>query len=97
MNDEEKTFRFLFVNQFVPPDPAPTARLAGDVAGELKRRGHEVVFVGDDSDYRGGKTLLGSRALREGFALLRILAKALNCAHGPCACTGSPTCSPAPA
>lgn len=64
--------RLLFINQFAPPDPAPTARLAGDVAVELRRRGHEVDFVGDRSDYRGKKTLLGSRALRELFSLARV-------------------------
>ncbi len=76
-NQEQKASRFLFLNQFVPPDPAPTARLLGDVADELRRRGHEIVFVGDRSDYRGGKTLLGSRALREGVSLLRLLARTM--------------------
>ncbi len=68
-NQEQKTRRFLFLNQFVPPDPAPTARLLGDVGDVLRRRGHEIVFVGDRSDYRGSKTLLGSRTLREGVSL----------------------------
>lgn len=60
------------MNQFLPPDPAPTARLLGEVAEELAKLGHTVVFAGDRADYRGGKTLLGSRALREGLALLRL-------------------------
>jgi glycosyltransferase involved in cell wall biosynthesis len=64
--------RFLFVNQFIPPDPAPTSRLLGEVAEALAKRGHEVVFIGHRSRYRGKKTLLGSRALREGLALLRL-------------------------
>jgi colanic acid biosynthesis glycosyl transferase WcaI len=69
--------RILFLNQFVPPDPAPTARLLGEVAAELGRRGFETVLVGDALDYRGGKTILGSRALREGLSLLRLLGRTL--------------------
>ncbi len=65
--------RFLLLNQFIPPDPAPTARLLGDVAELLGDKGHEVVLVGDRSDYRGKKTFLGSRALRELKSLLRML------------------------
>ncbi|NLT71097.1 MAG: glycosyltransferase family 4 protein [Verrucomicrobiaceae bacterium] len=70
--------KILFLNQFVPPDPAPTARLLGEVAAELERRGHEVVLVGDGADYRGSKTLFGSRALREAVSLLRLLGRAVR-------------------
>lgn len=69
--------RILFLNQFVPPDPAPTARLLGEVAEELRRRGRETSLVGDVVDYRGGKTLCGSRALREALSLLRLLVRVL--------------------
>jgi len=73
-----KPARFLLVNQFLPPDPAPTARLLGEVAEELGKRGHEIVFVGDQAAYRGGKTLCGSRALREGLALVRLWRKTVT-------------------
>lgn len=87
--------RFLFVNQFVPPDPAPTARLLGDVAEELARRGHEIVLVGDRSDYRGGKTLLGSRSLREAVALLRLFVRvSLAKRSGAIVCLTSPPLLP---
>ncbi len=76
-NNKEKTFRFLFVNQFVFPDPAPTARLLGEVEAELRARGHETILVGDRASYHGHKTLLGSRALRELFSLLRLLGRAV--------------------
>jgi len=61
----------------VPPDPAPTARLLGEVAEDLDRRGFTTTLVGDAVDYRGGKTLLGSRAMREAFSLLRLLCRTL--------------------
>lgn len=69
--------RILILNQFVPPDPAPTARLLGDVAEALRERGHTVSVVGDRLDYRGTKSLLGSRALREATSLARLFLKAL--------------------
>lgn len=61
----------------MPPDPAPTARLLGEVAAELDRRGFATVPVGDAVDYRGGKTFLGSRALREALSLFRLLCRTL--------------------
>jgi len=69
--------RILFLNQFVPPDPAPTSRLLGEVASELRQRGFQTVLIGDALEYRGGKTILGSRALREALSLLRLLARVL--------------------
>ncbi|MAS96527.1 MAG: hypothetical protein CMO55_25340 [Verrucomicrobiales bacterium] len=65
--------RIIFLNQFIPPDPSPTARLLGEVSEELRKQGHEVDHLGNQADYRGKKTLLGSRALREVTALLRLL------------------------
>jgi len=76
-NKEEKTFRFLLLNQFVFPDPAPTARLLGEVAAELRARGHETVLVGDRASYHGHKTLFGSRALRELSSLVRLFFRAV--------------------
>lgn len=78
MDSRTAPLRLLIVNQFVPPDPAPTARLLGEVAEELRKRGHETFLVGDRVDYRGGKTLLGSRALREVRSLLRLFLRMLS-------------------
>jgi len=69
--------RFLLINQFIPPDPAPTARLLGELAAELGRRGHGIVLIADGADYRGAKTLLGSRALREMVSLARLFVRAV--------------------
>lgn len=37
--------RVFVVNQWLPPDPAPTSVLAGEVAEALRAVGHEVVYV----------------------------------------------------
>ena len=42
----------------------------------MRNQGYETSLVGDAVDYRGGKTLLGSRALREARSLLRLLFRA---------------------
>jgi len=76
-NKKQKASRFLFLNQFVSPDPAPTARLMGEVAAELRMRGHETILIGDRASYHGHKKLLGSRALRELFSLARLLWRAV--------------------
>ena len=63
--------KFLALNSFVPPDEAPTARLLGDAASELEKRGHEVNFVGISSGYRDSKG--GSRLLRDVISLIKLL------------------------
>lgn len=37
--------RVFMINQWLPPDPAPTAVLAGEVIQALREAGHEVVMV----------------------------------------------------
>jgi colanic acid biosynthesis glycosyl transferase WcaI len=72
--------RILFLNQYFPPDPAPTGILFRELADDLEKRGHKVDFVDAGLDYRatqkkGGrmKRELASlwRMLREGRARLR--------------------------
>jgi glycosyltransferase involved in cell wall biosynthesis len=61
---------FLFLNQFYPPDPAPTGRYLHDVARELVRRGHAVRVVssrrayGTDADLGRSRDLDGVRVHR---------------------------------
>lgn len=43
--------RFLLINQFFAPDPAPTGQLLGDVALSLAKEGHEVMVVCSLSSY----------------------------------------------
>jgi len=67
----------------------------GDVAEELARRGHEIVLVGNRSDYRGRKTLLGSRSLREAMALVRLFVRvSLAKRSGTIVCLTSPPLLP---
>jgi colanic acid biosynthesis glycosyl transferase WcaI len=65
--------RFLFVNQFVPPDEAPTSLLLGDLAAALEREGHTVIWVGGRKGYRTRKVKPGGRARREVVSLCHLL------------------------
>jgi hypothetical protein len=62
----------LFLNQFFPPDPAPTGVLLRELADELQSAGHSVDFVSARQQYRGGQRAKG-RARREMAALGRML------------------------
>ena len=45
--------RFLFLNQYAPPDPSPTARLLGELADFLRGHGHEVEIISQGQGYQG--------------------------------------------
>jgi colanic acid biosynthesis glycosyl transferase WcaI len=64
--------RILFLNQYFPPDPAPTGALLREVADALVAAGHDVDFVAARQDYRGGQRRSG-RMRREFTALARML------------------------
>ena len=64
--------RILFLNQYFPPDPAPTGILFREVADEFMRLGHEVDFVDAGQDYRAAQGG-GGRMRRELGALWRML------------------------
>ena len=63
--------RILFLNQYFPPDPAPTGVLFREIADEFARLGHEVDFVDAAQDYRAGQGK-GGRMKRELGALWRM-------------------------
>lgn len=69
--------RILFLNQYFPPDPAPTGVLLAEIAESLKAVGHEVVFVDAREDYRAGQKR-GGRMVRELKSLVRMLFAALR-------------------
>ena len=64
--------RVLFLNQYFPPDAAPTGVLFREVADECGRAGHVVDFVDAAQDYRAGQQT-GGRMKREFAALRRML------------------------
>jgi glycosyltransferase involved in cell wall biosynthesis len=64
--------RILFLNQYFPPDPAPTGILLHELADMLQANGHSVRFVAARQDYRGGQPK-GGRMLRELKALATML------------------------
>jgi glycosyltransferase involved in cell wall biosynthesis len=64
--------RVLFLNQYFPPDPAPTGILFREIADDLLRAGHAVDFVDAAQDYRAGQQK-GGRMRRELAALRRML------------------------
>ena len=64
--------RFLFLNQYGPPDPVPTARLLGELAAHLRGRGHEVEILSQTQSYQGRPARGGGRLRRELGALLAI-------------------------
>ena len=62
---------FLFLNQFYPPDPAPTGRYLHDVARELVGRGHVVRVVCSRHAYATGEDL-GRGAVHDGVDIHRV-------------------------
>ena len=69
--------RFLFLNQYGPPEPVPTARLLGELAEGLRASGHPVEILSDGRSYqeRHGK---GGRLRRELQASWTILGAGLR-------------------
>jgi colanic acid biosynthesis glycosyl transferase WcaI len=72
-----RAMQILFLNQYFPPDPAPTGVLFRELAESLKADGHTVDFVAARQDYRPGQQK-GGRMAREFFALGRMLMDGLR-------------------
>lgn len=64
--------RILFLNQFFPPDPAPTGILLWELADALEAYGHVTDFIAARQDYRQGQRR-GGRMIRELQALATML------------------------
>lgn len=69
--------RVLFLNQYFPPDPAPTGVLLAEVATALEESGHTGDFVAARQEYRAGQKQ-GGRMIREALALWRMLVDGLR-------------------
>ncbi len=65
--------RFLFLNQYGPPEPVPTARLLGELADALRADGHAVEVVSQTQSYQGRPARGGGRLKRELRAAWTIL------------------------
>jgi colanic acid biosynthesis glycosyl transferase WcaI len=61
---DQEAMRFLFINQYGPPDPVPTARLLGELAEELRASGHAVEILSQSQSYLG-RPARGGRLKRE--------------------------------
>jgi hypothetical protein len=69
--------RVLFLNQYFPPDPAPTGILLREIADAVAGAGHEVVFASSGQEYRGGQGR-GARMRRELLGLWRLFRAGLG-------------------
>jgi colanic acid biosynthesis glycosyl transferase WcaI len=69
--------RILFLNQYFPPDPAPTGILFRELADSLEAEGHVVDFVAARERYREGQARTG-RMKRELMALGSMLLDGLQ-------------------
>ncbi len=57
--------RFLLLNQFYPPDVAPTGQYLHDLARSLARRGHHVKVICSQRSYNGAKTFPGYETMEQ--------------------------------
>lgn len=84
--------RILILNQYFPPDPAPTGVLFAELAEALRQRGHDVLLAGAGEAYRAGQGR-GMRLLREMFALVKIFWHGIFCKRVQVVVSGSsPPC-----
>lgn len=65
--------RFLLLNQFYPPDPAPTGWYLHGLARELVRRGHQVTVLCSRRSYDGGSAY-PAREFLDGVEVQRLAA-----------------------
>ncbi len=65
--------RFIFLNQYYPPDTAPTGQYAHDLARELASRGHAVTAVCSRRPYNGD-ALYERESVLDGVRVIRVRA-----------------------
>lgn len=63
--------RFLLLNQFYPPDVAPTGQYLHDLASSLARRGHQVKVICSRRSYSGTKTFPAHEQM-DGVEIVRL-------------------------
>ncbi len=83
--------RFLFLNQYFPPDPAPTGLLFRELGDHLSALGHEVESIASGQNYRADKSR--KRMVRETRALTSIFFRGLRARRPHVVISGtSPPC-----
>ncbi|OAI55366.1 hypothetical protein AYO49_05615 [Verrucomicrobiaceae bacterium SCGC AG-212-N21] len=70
--------RVLFINKFIPPDPAPTAVLVDAVARKVRENGGHISFAGSHAGYRQQRVSGWRRWWREGWGNARLLWRGLT-------------------
>jgi colanic acid biosynthesis glycosyl transferase WcaI len=70
--------RLILLNQYEPPDPAPTARLIGELADALRADGDQVTLIGSSQNYRVRARGRVTRLFREFRALAELFWKVLT-------------------
>jgi colanic acid biosynthesis glycosyl transferase WcaI len=65
--------RFLLLNQFYPPDSAPTGQYLHDLARSLVQRGHQVKVLCSRRSYNGAKNFPPSEQM-DGVEIVRLAA-----------------------
>ena len=69
--------KILLLNQFFPPDLAPTGQMAADLAEDLVAAGHSVTVVASRGNYTGGDRHQ-SRSSWRGIEVVRVPATSLG-------------------
>ena len=69
--------KILLLNQFFPPDLAPTGQMAADLAEDLVAAGHSVTVVTSQGDYLGGEKR-DARSTWRGVEVVRVAATSLG-------------------
>jgi colanic acid biosynthesis glycosyl transferase WcaI len=70
--------RILVLNQYAPPDPAPTAKLIGQLAERLRAAEHEVTIIGTRQGYWRKRSTKERRLVRELKALAGLFFEGLR-------------------
>jgi glycosyltransferase involved in cell wall biosynthesis len=70
--------RLLLLNQYYPPDPAPTGQVLHDLARALIERGHDVSVVCSRRSYSGAERYPARQEL-DGVHVLRVASPGRGC------------------
>lgn len=78
MNADDHSGSAWLVNQFAPPDRAPTARLLGELASGLNQSGWQVRFIACAAGYRAAPVVGWRRLCRDLMAHIKLFRQTLK-------------------